>query len=69
MTAARGDRQRLWLGGGTDHLVADVGCCGGVDDADDLEFDLGWEDVEQAVAPAEQDRDLVELDLVQDAGF
>jgi hypothetical protein len=49
--------------------VSDVGRLGGVDHPADVEFDERGENVEKAAAFAQEDRDLVDLDLVEDAGL
>ena len=63
------DQPPLRLGGHATHPVAQVGDAGGFDHADELELDVvGAEVLEQPPSLAQQDRDQVDLQLVEHAG-
>src|SRR5438552_1303527 len=49
------------------HVVADVGRLGSVDHLADVELDERGEHVEETATSAQQHRDLVDLDLVEDS--
>ena len=49
--------------------VPDVGRLGGIDHLADLEFDEPGQNVEQAATVAEEDRNLVDLDFVENASL